>query len=77
MVDFLLEVFVIKPQRYRSEAMRMLIENARLSKLKTTFFIGGCCFLRMWLGGICVDAHLHNLLRGQCVLMFAKVVFIL
>jgi hypothetical protein len=24
----------------------MLIENARLSKLKTTFFKGGCCFLR-------------------------------
>jgi hypothetical protein len=22
----------------------MLIENARLSKLKTTFFSGGCCF---------------------------------
>ena len=24
----------------------MLIEIARLSKLKTTFFTGGCCFLR-------------------------------
>ncbi len=24
----------------------MLIENARVSKLKPTFFTGGCCFLR-------------------------------
>jgi hypothetical protein len=32
MVDFLLEVFVLSPWRYRSRASRILIENQVLSK---------------------------------------------